>query len=62
MPDAALKHIYLQAIPPTVRERAAPRLDSGMKLHAVMNLSDFLFVHRPHASPWRRADLDRPDR
>ena len=38
MPDAALKHIYLQAIPPTVRERAAPRLDSGMKLHAVMQL------------------------
>jgi hypothetical protein len=25
-------------IPPTVRERAAPRLDSGMKLHAVMQL------------------------
>ena len=38
MPDVALKHIYLQAIPPTVRERAAPRLDSGMKLHAVMQL------------------------
>ena len=38
MPDAALKHMYLQAIPPTVRERAAPRLDSGMKLHAVMQL------------------------
>ena len=38
MPDKALKHIYLQAIPPTVRERVAPRLDSGMKLHAVMQL------------------------
>jgi len=26
------------------------------------NLSDFLFVHRPHALPWRRADLERsPD-
>ena len=24
--------------------------------------SDFLFVHRPHAPPWRRADLDRPNR
>ena len=26
------------------------------------NLSDFLFVHRPHAPPWRRADLERSDR
>ena len=28
------------------------------------NLPDFLFVHRSHwhALPWRRADLDRPDR
>ena len=25
-------------------------------------LSDFWFVHRPRAPPWRRADLDRPDR
>ena len=37
------------------------RVNNRVDSNKIANLSDFLFVHRPHASLWRRADLDRPD-
>lgn len=52
MPDEILKHIYLRAIPPAVREQAASKLDKETKLHDAMLLcaQTEYYMHLPTES------------